>query len=115
MSSLYLKNWSVLWKTINSINDSKWRKRRLALSCSKKLSRLFREITLKHHGDFYCLNCLDSLRTGNKLKSLEKVCKNKIYCGIVMPSETDNIFQINLINIWIQIKYYILFMLILTL
>ena len=43
----------------------------------KKLSTLLREITSKHHDDFYCLNSLCSFGTANKLKSNEKVCKNK--------------------------------------
>ena len=47
------------------------------------------------HGDFYCLNCLHSFRTENKLKCHEKVCKSKDFHGIVMPSEKDNIFQFN--------------------
>ena len=34
----------------------------------KSLSALFREITLKHEGDFYFLNCFCSCRTENKLK-----------------------------------------------
>ena len=38
---------------------------------------------------FYCLNCLYSFRTENKLRSHDKVCKNKDFCGIVMPSEKD--------------------------
>ena len=46
-------------------------------------------------GDFYCLNCLHSFRTENKLKSLEKVCKSKDIRGIVMPSERDNILEFN--------------------
>ena len=32
----------------------------------KKLSALLREITSKHHGDFYCLDCLYSFVTENK-------------------------------------------------
>ena len=43
----------------------------------KELSALLRRIKSKHHDDFYCLNCLHSFRTENKLKSHEKVCKNK--------------------------------------
>ena len=43
----------------------------------KKLPTLLRGITLKHHGNFYCLHCFHSLRTENKLKSHEKTCKNK--------------------------------------
>ena len=46
----------------------------------KKLSTLLRGITSTHHGDFYYLNCLHSFRTKNKLKSLEKACKNKDFC-----------------------------------
>ena len=43
----------------------------------KKLSALLHGITSKHKGDFYCLNYLHSFRTENKLKSHEKLCKNK--------------------------------------
>ena len=49
----------------NSINDSKRRKSRMALSCSKKLPALLRGITIKHHGDFNCLNCRLFFRTEN--------------------------------------------------
>ena len=35
----------------------------------KKLFVLLYGITSKHKGDFYCLNCLHSFRTKNKLKS----------------------------------------------
>ena len=34
----------------------------------KRLSTLLREITSKHHGDFYCLNFLHSSRTEKKTK-----------------------------------------------
>ena len=62
---------------------------------AKKLSALLRGITSKHQGDFYYLNCLHSFATKNKLKYHEKVCKNKDFCGIVMPSEKDNILNFN--------------------
>ena len=52
-------------------------------------------ITSKHHSDFYCINCLHSFRTENKLRSNEKLCKNKDFFGIVMPSEKDNILEFN--------------------
>ena len=42
----------------------------------KNISGLLRGITSNHHGDFYCLNCLQSYRTNSKLKKLEKICKN---------------------------------------
>ena len=58
-------------------NDFKWR--RIALSCSKKLSALLRGITSKLHGNFYCLNCLNSFATENKRESQKIVCKMKIF------------------------------------
>ena len=57
----------------------------------KKLSALLHRKTSKHRGGFYCLNCLDSFRTENKLKSHQKVCENKDFCEIVMASERDEI------------------------
>ena len=56
---------------------------------------MLRGLTSKHRDDFYCLNCLHSFRTENKLKSHEKVCKNKDFSGIVMSSEKDNIVEFN--------------------
>ena len=69
--------------------------RRLALSYTKKISVLIRGIALKHHGNFNCLNCLRSFRTENKLKSHEKVCKNKDFCIIIIPSEKGNMLEFN--------------------
>ena len=43
----------------------------------KKLTTSLKGITSKHYGDFYCLNCFHFFRTENKLKSHEKLCKNK--------------------------------------
>ena len=53
--------------------------RAMALSCSKELSALLYGITAKRRGDFYCLNCLHSFRTENKLKSHKKPCKNNFF------------------------------------
>ena len=47
----------------------------------KKLSALLRG---KHGGDNYCLDCFHSFITEKKLKSHEKACKNKGFCGLVM-------------------------------
>ena len=52
----------------------------------KKLSASLRGITSKHHGDFYCLNCLYSFTTENKLELHKKVCENKDFCNVRMPS-----------------------------
>ena len=70
-------------------------KRRWHYLAVKRLFTSLRGITSKHHVDFYCLNCLHSFRTENKLRSHEKVCKNKDFCGIVMPSEKDKILEFN--------------------
>ena len=53
----------------------------------KMLYVLLHKETSNHKGDFYCLNCLDSFRTKNKLKVHEKVCRNKGLCGVEMVSE----------------------------
>ena len=65
----------------------------MALSCCKKLSALLREITSRHDGDFYCLNCLHSCRTKNKLKKHKNVCKNQYYCYVEMPKEDNKILK----------------------
>ena len=59
------------------------------------MSTLLRGIASKHHSDFYCLNCLNSFRTKNKLKSHKNVCKNKDFCRVVILSEKDNILEFN--------------------
>ena len=61
----------------------------------KKLSALFRRITSKHDGGFYCLNCLHSFRTENKLKKHKNVCVNQDYCYIEMPREENKMLKYN--------------------
>ena len=61
---------------------------------AKNLPALLRGITSKK-GDLYCWNCLHSFRTENKLKSYEEVCKNKEFCGILMPLEKNNTLEFN--------------------
>ena len=83
-------------------NDTKWRRTRaksngrwhyLAL---KKLSALLRRITSKNNDDFYCLNCLHSFRTKNKLESHKKVCgKKEDLFNVIMPSEDTKISEFN--------------------
>ena len=68
-------------------NEEKERWHYLAV---KKLTTLLYRKTSKHHGDF-CLNCLHSFRTENKLKSHLKICKNTDFCRIIMPTEKNNI------------------------
>ena len=61
----------------------------------KKLSPLLGVITSKNNGDFYCLNCLHSFRMKNKVESHKKVCENKDFCNIIMPSEETKILEFN--------------------
>ena len=53
----------------------------------KKLSMLLREITSNNNGNFYCLDCLHSFRTKNRLESHKKVCKNKDFCNVIILSD----------------------------
>ena len=57
----------------------------------KNLSALLRGITLNHVGNFYCLNCLHSYRTENKLKKHENVLKDHDYCYVEMPKKDNKI------------------------
>ena len=57
----------------------------------KLLPALFKGTTSNHDGDFYCLNCLHSFRTKDKLKKHKNVCKNHDYCYTEMPKEYKNI------------------------
>ena len=78
----------------------------------KKLSASLRGVTSKHHGDFYCLNCLHSFATGKKIESHKKVCENKDFCNAVMPFENTKILEFNQYHL---IKHHLLFMQILNL
>ena len=52
----------------------------------KSLSRLLRTMTSNHHGDSYCLNCLNySCSTDNRLKKHEELCNKHGCCHIEMP------------------------------
>ena len=41
------------------------------------------------------MNCLHSFRTKNKLESHKKVCENKDFCNVIMPSEDTKILEFN--------------------
>ena len=66
----------------------------MALCWSKK-TILLRGITFKRHCGFYCLNCLHSFKTENKRESHKKICENKDFCNVVMPSEDSKILKFN--------------------
>ena len=48
---------------------------------------LFRGITSKNNGYFYCFNCFSSFRPKNALESHENVCRDHNYCHIQMPDK----------------------------
>ena len=68
--------------------------KRLELSSSKKIICIIEKNNFKTYY-FFCLNCLKFFRKENKLKSHEKVCKNKVFCGIIMPLKKDNMLTFN--------------------
>ena len=59
----------------------------------KKMKRLIGGVTSKHHGDFFCRNCMHSYRTENVLKKHERLCNNHDYCEIIMPKPSKNILE----------------------
>ena len=71
-------------------NEGKWHY--LAV---KKLSTLLRGITSKHHGDFYCLNCLHSFATEKTLNSIKKYVKIRDFSNVIMPSEVNKKLEFN--------------------
>ena len=60
-----------------------------------KLSALFKGITSKHKGDFYCLNCFPAYTTRNKLERPKNACENHDYCCVEMPNEDNKILKYN--------------------
>ena len=71
-------------------DDEKWHY--LAV---KNLSALFRGVTSKHDGDFYCLNCYHAYTTENKLKKHKNFCENNDYCCVEMSNEDNKILENN--------------------
>ena len=73
-------------REIRVAKSERWQWHYLAV---KKLSPLLRGITSKHHGEFYCLNYLYSFAKE------KKVCQNKDFCNVIMPSEDTKILEFN--------------------
>ena len=67
----------------------------MTLPCGKKLFALFKGITSKHDGDFYCLIFFHSFRTENKLKKHRNVCENHDYCYVEMPKKDSKTLKYN--------------------
>ena len=61
----------------------------------RSLSKLFRGIKSNNNGDFYCLGCLHSFRTDNKLKKHKRLCYNHDYCHVEMPTRDNNTLKYN--------------------
>ena len=67
----------------------------MTLSCSEKTINVIKKNLINNHSsDFYCLNSHHSFRT-KKLESHKKVCANKDFCHINMPSEDNKILKLN--------------------
>ena len=67
--------------------------KKLSYVSVKKLSTLLPRITSKHDGDFYCFIYLQTLRTKSKLIFLKRVCENKDFYDVVIPSEESQISE----------------------
>ena len=61
----------------------------------KSLSGLLTGITSNHKEDFYCFNCFHSYRTKNKLEAHKKLCENRDYCHVEMPTKNNNTIKYN--------------------
>ena len=48
---------------------------------------MLRGITGNNHSDFYCLNCLHSYTTKNRLIKHQKICENYEYCTLEIPKK----------------------------
>ena len=60
-----------------------------------QIKKKLNTITSKHHGDFYCLNCLHSFATEKQLEPHKKVCENKDFCNVIMPSKDTKMLDFN--------------------
>ena len=49
----------------------------------------------ENNGGYYCVNCLHSFRSTNKLELHEDVCKDHVYYHIKMSGEYSNILKFN--------------------
>ena len=68
------------------------------ITLHKKIPVLLRGITSKHRRDFFSKLPLQQnilLQQGNKRESYKKVCKNKDFFNVVIPSEDTKILEFN--------------------
>ena len=67
----------------------------MTLYFSKKIPALLKETMSKQRSDFYFLNCLRYIATENKRESHKKVCENKYFFNIAVPSEDTEVIEFN--------------------
>ena len=67
----------------------------MPLYYNKKIPSLVREITSKHHGNVYHLNCLNWFRIENKGEYRKKVLENKNFRNFVMSPEDTKVLELN--------------------
>ena len=46
-----------------------------------------------NYGGFYCVDCLYSFSTKNKLELQKRVCENKDFCNVIIPSEDTKRYE----------------------
>ena len=61
----------------------------------KHLLTLLKGITFKQQGELFCFNCIYSFATKNKLESPKKICENKFFFHVVIPSEDTKLLEFN--------------------
>ena len=81
------------WKKCYDFYDFNWR--RWHYITAEQLLTLLKGITSKHHRDFFCLHYVHSFATANKPGSQKKVCENKDFFNVVVPSEDTELLQFN--------------------
>ena len=67
----------------------------MGLSCSQKIINIIKSNCIKNNGDFYCLKIVFIVLEQKKLELDKKVCKNKDFCSVTMPSEDTKILEFN--------------------
>ena len=67
---------------------------KMTLSCSKTTSIIKRN-NFETSWYFFCLKCLHSFATTKKIELHKKVCENKDFCNVIIPSADTNILQFN--------------------
>ena len=85
------KKWHYLaLKNQRTFEGEKWRNRPVT-----SLPKLLRGMTLNYNADFYCLNCIHSYSTENRLKEYEEPCNEHDHCYPEMPNKYNNTLEYN--------------------